>query len=97
VVPQVNPVIAPPGSAIADVPEPRLWGVVAFPYDVVVPYSNDAVVDALFGFTVPFNVAPVRLMPVGAPAATVGAQAVVMNVALAPFVVPPTFVATTRK
>jgi hypothetical protein len=97
VVPQVNPVIAAPLMATADVPEPRFSGVVALPYDVVVPYSNNAVVEAARGFTVPFNVAPVRLMPLATPVVTVGAQAVVMNVALAPFVVPPTFVATTRK
>jgi hypothetical protein len=52
---------------------------------------------ALFGFTVPFNVAPVRVLPLAAPVATVGGQAVVANVASKPFVVPPTFVATARK
>ena len=96
-VPQVKPVIAPPPSDTADVPEPRLCEVVALPYDAVVPYSNDAVVLAPFGFTVPFNVAPVKLMLLPSPVATVGGQAVVANVASKPFVVPPTFVATTRK
>jgi hypothetical protein len=97
VVPQVNPVIAPPESDTAEVPEPRLSKVVALPYDVVVPYSNNAVVEAPRGFTVPLNVAPVRLMPIAPPVVTVGGQAVVANVASRPFVVPPTFVATARK
>ncbi len=96
-VPQVNPVIAPPGSATAEVPEPRLWEGVALPYDVVVPYWNDAVVEAALGFTVPFRVAPVKLMPLATPVVTVGAQAVVVNVAFRPFVVPPMLVATARK
>jgi hypothetical protein len=90
-------VIAPPPSGSADVPEPGLWEVVALPYDVVVPYAKNAVVLALFGFTVPFKVAPVRVMPLATPVVTVGGQAVVANVAFRPFVVPPTLVAVTRK
>jgi hypothetical protein len=97
VVPQVNPVIAPPESAIAEIPEPRLWDGVALPYEVVVPYSNDAVVLPPFGFTVPFRVAPVRLMPLATPVVTLGGHDVVVNIASRPFVVPPTFVAVTRK
>jgi hypothetical protein len=89
--------MTPPPSETADVPEPRFCAVVVLPYDEVVPYSNIPVVLALFGFTVPFNVAPVRVMLVAAPVVTAGGQAVVANVASKPFVVPPTFVATTRK
>ncbi len=96
-VPQVNPVIAPPLSDTAEVPEPRLCGVVALPYDVVVPYSNEAVVLAPFGLAVPLKVAPVRLMLLATPVVTVGGHLVVANVASGPFVVPPTFVATRRK
>ena len=96
-VPQVKPVMAAPLRDTADVPEPRFCAVVVLPYDAVVPYSNDAVVEALFGFTVPFNVAPVRVMLLAVPVATVGGQAVVANAASRPFVVPPMFVATTRK
>jgi hypothetical protein len=90
-------VIAAPESDTAEVPELRLCVAVELPYDVVVPYSNDAVVEAPFGFTVPFNVAPVKLMPLATPVVTAGGQAVVANVASEPLVVPPTFVATTRK
>ena len=89
--------IVPPESDTADVPEPRLCDVVALPYDDVVPYWNNAVVEAPFGFTVPFNVAPVGLMLLATPVVTVGGHAVVANVASRPFVVPPMFVATTRK
>ena len=89
--------MAPPESDTADVPEPRLCEVVVLPYEAVAPYSNDAVVLAPFGFTVPFNVAPVRVMLLATPVVTVGGHAVVANVASDPFVVPPTFVATTRK
>jgi hypothetical protein len=97
VVPQANPVIAPPPSAIADIPEPRLWDVVAVPYDAVGPYSNNAVVLALLGFTIPFSVAPVAEMLPATPVVTVGGHAVVAKTASRPFVVPPMFVATTRK
>jgi hypothetical protein len=90
-------VIEPPLSDTAEVPEPRLCEVVVLPYDTVVPYSNDAVVEAAFGFTVPFNVAPVKVMPLAVPVVTVGGHKVVVNVASRPFVVPPAFVATTRK
>ena len=89
--------MVPPESDTADVPEPRFSVVVALPYDAVVPYSNDAVVEAVFGFTVPFNVALVVVILLAAPVVTVGGHAVVANVASDPFVVPPTFVATTRK
>jgi hypothetical protein len=64
---------------------------------VVVPYSNNATVLAPFGFTVPPNVAPVGVMLLATPVVTVGGHAVVANVASGPFVVPPTFVAVTRK
>ncbi len=96
-VPQANPVIAPPLSDTAEVPEPTLSKVVALPYKVVVPYSNNAVVEAPRGFTVPLKVAPVGVMPTANPVDTVGGQDVVANVASRPFVVPPTFDATTRK
>ena len=89
--------MVPPESDTADVPEPRFSVVVALPYDAVVPYWNDAVVEAPFGFAVPFNVAPVKLMPLATPVVTAGGHEVVANVASKPFVVPPTFVATTRK
>ena len=88
--------MAPPPNDTADVPDPRLCDVVALPYAAVVPYSKDAVVEAPFGFTVPFNVAPVRLMLLAAPVVTVGEHEVA-NVASNPFNVPPTFVATARK
>ena len=89
--------IAPQPHDTTDVPEPRLCEVVALPYAAVGPYSKDAVVEAPFGFAVPFNVAPVRVMLLATPVVTVGAHAVVANMASNPFVVPPTFVATTRK
>jgi hypothetical protein len=89
--------MAPPLRDTAEAPVPRLSDVVVLPYDAVVPYSNDAVVEAPFGFAVPFNVAPTVVMVLAAPVVTTGGQAVVVNVASEPFVVPPTFVATTRK
>ena len=96
-VPQVNPAMAPPESDTTDVPEPRLSDAVALPYNAVAPYSNMAVVEVPLGFTVPFRVAPVRLMPLAAPVATVGGQIAVVKVASTPFVVPPEFVATALK
>jgi hypothetical protein len=97
VVPQVNPAMAPPPTDTAEVPEPRLCDVVVLPYEIVVPYSNMAVVLAPFGFAVPFNVAPLKPMLLAAPVVTTGGHKVVVNVASRPFVVPPTFVATARK
>jgi hypothetical protein len=90
-------VTAPPLSDTAEVPEPRLSEVVVLPYDAVVPYSKMDVVLAPFGFTVPFNVAPVEAMLLAAPVVTVGGHEVVANVPSDPFVVPLTFVATARK
>ena len=89
--------MASPLNDTADVPEPRLCDVVVLPYDAVVPYSNNAVVEAPFGFTVPFNVAPVRLMLLATPVVTRGTHELLVNAASGPYVVPPEFVATTRK
>jgi hypothetical protein len=56
----------------------------------LVPHSNQAVVDRRFGFTVPFNLAPVPVTEVAAFVVTVGAwgDTVVLKLAINPFFVP---------
>ena len=62
------------------------------------PYSNDAVVLAPLGFTLPLSVAPLVEIDVAAVVVTVGAEhADVVNVRSLPLVVPVPFVATARK
>ena len=64
------------------------------------PYSIvQAVTVEPFGLTVPFSVAVVAVIELAAVVVTVGARstAAVLNVSFEPFVVPPAFVATTRK
>jgi hypothetical protein len=66
------------------------------PYDVVVPYSKWYVVDDPLGSTLPFNVALVSPTDVAEPVVTAGFISVA-KVRSDPTVVPPEFVATSRK
>ena len=97
-VPQISPVTAL-ATGTGELPAPT------DPNDALrssvppeMPKSKNAVVERLFGFTVPFKVAPVSLIgfafPVTAPGAP--AQAVVENASGEPVVVPPAFWARTR-
>ena len=65
----------------------------------LVPHSNHAVVAAPFGFTPPFNVAPLAVTEVAAFVVTVGAgaAAVVLKLRIDPFDVPAALEAATRK
>jgi hypothetical protein len=63
-----------------------------------VPHSNHAVVDAPFGFTPPFTVAPPDVTEVAALVDTVGGRAAtVLKLRIDPFTVPPAFEAAARK
>ena len=80
-------------------PEPADWlGVEANVASVgLVPHSNHAVVAAPFGFTPPFNVAPLDVTAVATFVVTVGAKmAVVVKLAIDPFDVPAVLEAATR-
>jgi len=61
-----------------------------------VPYSNHAVVDSPFGFTLPLKIALVIVMEVGTSVVTSGEKGVV-KLRIVPFDVPPALVATVRK
>ena len=63
----------------------------------LVPHSNQAVVDRPFGFTLPFNLAPVVVIEVAALVVTVGARAVVTKLTIEPFEVPAELDAATRQ
>jgi hypothetical protein len=65
----------------------------------LVPHSNQAVVAWPFGFTPPFTVAPPDVTEVAVFVAAVGAMevAVVLKLAIAPFVVPVALEAAARK
>src|SRR4051812_34667327 len=77
------------------VPDPALVFLVSLPYAVVVPYSKYQDVAPPFGLTLPFAVAPVRLMLVAGWIVTDGSVCAVLNVSVVPRVVPELFVATT--
>ena len=63
----------------------------------LVPHSNQALVARPFGFTPPFNVAPVVVIDVAALVVTVGDGAVVLKLRIDPFDVPAELEAATRK
>jgi hypothetical protein len=65
----------------------------------LVPHSNQAVVDAPFGFTPPFNVPPPEVTEVAALVDTVGDRSgmVVVKLRIDPLTVPPAFDAAARK
>jgi hypothetical protein len=82
------------------VPDPRDWLEVTLKVARVglVPHSNHAVVEMPFGFTPPFNVAPLAVTKVAAFVTAVGARATgVPKLAIDPFVVPVGLEAATRK
>jgi hypothetical protein len=62
------------------VPDPAAWLAVCEPYDVVVPYWNEYVVDCPEGFTVPFSVAEVEPIEPAAPVVTAGGDPVAASV-----------------
>ena len=82
-------------------PEPADWlGVEANVASVgLVPHSNQAVVAAPFGFTPPFNVAPLDVTEVAAFVVTVGdgRGTAVLKERIDPFAVPVALEAATRK
>ncbi len=84
-------------TATAVVPDPLLCEAVVFPYEVVVPHWNHAVVELPLGFTVPLSVAPVVLIPVAEVVVTAGGAAGVLKVASEPLNVAAQFCATIRK
>ena len=76
--------------------EPAFFDEVRVPYPVLVPYSKYQFVERPFGVTVPLSLAVVGEIEDAALVETDGAPLVV-KVASAPFVVPPSEVATRRK
>ena len=71
--------------------------VTVVPYAAVKPYSKVTVVLELLALTVPFNVAPVALIPLAGSVVTVGEIALVVKVRSPPLAVPPVLTPTTRK
>ena len=88
-------------TADAVVPDPIDCEVVDVYVDSVldVPHSNHAVVEAPFGFTLPFKLAALEVTPLAAEVVTVGNAtdaAPVVKLTIAPFCVPPPFCAAPR-
>jgi hypothetical protein len=85
-------------TADAEVPEPIDCEVVDEYVDSVldVPHSNHAVVDAPFGFTLPFIVAELVVTELAAVVVTDGAFAPVVKLRIASFCVPATFCPAAR-
>ena len=84
--------------ATALVPEPIDCDVVLVYVDSVllVPHSNHAVVDAPFGFTVPFNVAALEVTELAAVVVAVGRTAAVVKLKMPSRCVPALFWPTIR-
>jgi hypothetical protein len=81
------------------VPDPTDCAVVAVNVESVldVPHSNHAVVDAPFGFTLPFIVAELVVTELAAVVVTDGEFAPVVKLNIVPFCVPPLFCPAARK
>jgi hypothetical protein len=80
------------------VPDPTDCAVVAVKVDNVldVPHSNQAVVEAPFGLTVPLSVAPLEVTDPAAVVTTAGGFADVVKLRIASFCVPATFCPAAR-
>ncbi len=91
--------VRPELSATEVVPDPIDCEVVAVYVDnvLLVPHSNQAVVDAPLGLTLPVNVDALEVTEVAAVVVTVGRVAGVVKLKIPSFCVPAPFCAATRK
>jgi hypothetical protein len=98
VVSGVRPVsAADTATAVSTEPGSELHGALD-PYETVPPYSSlHSLTSPPFGFTVAFSVAAVCVTAEAAFVSTVGGLGNVFSVKSPPLLVPPGFVATTRK